>query len=455
MKVISKTGNYIISSSFGQSVVEGTSSIGSDGAIITFSIDQINPIYKSFYHTITPITGTYGDFWDDFWSNRFGGEPANEFATSGFGTSFSLKINPDKIYEQNQQFKVNFYLSVLDQSYGVPPVASATFTILDDDGVTLKGKATADALNGTAKPDTLYGQAGNDVLDGKAGIDAMYGGTGNDTFYVDNTGDRVFEKAGQGKDVVLSSTSFALLAGQEIETLQFTKSAGNAALNLTGNEFAQTIIGNAGNNTLDGGGGNDALRGGAGNDTYVVDSTRDRVFEASGQGKDTVISSVSYALAAGQEIETLQLAKSTGTKALKLFGNEFVNSLIGNDGANMLIGGGGSDVLTGRGGADTFVFDTKPGAGNIDRITDFSHAADTIQLHKSMFASLGKGGLSATAFKDAGVKGAVIDADDRVIYDHRDGVLYYDANGSGTGGRTLVAILDNKAVIDHTDFFIV
>jgi len=71
-----------------------------------------------------------------------------------------------------------------------------------------------------------------------------------------------------------------------------------------------------------------------------------------------------------------------------------------------------------------------------------------------VFSTLAPGELSASAFKDAGDAGAVIDADDRVIYDHRNGALYYDTNGSGAGGRTLIATLDNKVLLDHSDFLV-
>ena len=66
-------------------------------------------------------------------------------------------------------------------------------------------------------------------------------------------------------------------AGQEVETLRFTTASGTTALDLTGNELAQTITGNAGANRLDGGAGADSLTGLGGDDTYVVDHGGDVV----------------------------------------------------------------------------------------------------------------------------------------------------------------------------------
>ena len=137
-------------------------------------------------------------------------------------------------------------------------------------------------------------------------------------------------------------------------------------LSLTGNEFANNIVGGAGKDTLSGGGGNDTLNGGvgvdtmaggAGNDTYNVDNVGDVVNEAAGDGTDTVHTTVSYALAAGSEIEFLRVS---GTAGLSLTGNEFANTLVGGNGADTLIGGAGNDVLNSGAGNDLLT----GGAGN-------------------------------------------------------------------------------------------
>ena len=61
--------------------------------------------------------------------------------------------------------------------------------------------------------------------------------------------------------------SYTLAAGQEIETLSTSNTAGTVAINLSGNGFANTLIGNAGANFLNGGGGSDTIITHGGNDT--------------------------------------------------------------------------------------------------------------------------------------------------------------------------------------------
>ena len=211
----------------------------------------------------------------------------------------------------------------------------------------LNGYDSADNLAGFGGNDTLMGWGGDDRLDGGTGADSMQGGLGNDTYIVDNPGDGVLEAAGAGVDTALSSISYTL--GSNLENLTLT---GSATLNAIGNGLANTLVGNVGANVLDGGAGADSMSGGAGNDTYVVDSSGDRVIEASGQGTDTVRSSVSYVLDANVENLTL-----TGIAAINATGNAQSNVLVGNGAANVLSGGAGADTLRGGAGDDTYIVD--------------------------------------------------------------------------------------------------
>jgi Ca2+-binding RTX toxin-like protein len=127
---------------------------------------------------------------------------------------------------------------------------------------------TAIFISGNEFAQELFGNAGSNILDGGGGADQMYGRGGDDVYYVDQAGDLVFEDANQGRDVVYTSASWSLGAGQQVEVIATVDAAATAAINLTGNELGQELFGNAGANVLDGRGGADVLYGRGGADTF-------------------------------------------------------------------------------------------------------------------------------------------------------------------------------------------
>ena len=164
---------------------------------------------------------------------------------------------------------------------------------------------------------------------------------------------------------------------------------GSADLNLTGTTGVNRLIGNTGANTLsDGGGaGADVLAGLAGNDSYVIRNAGSQIGESSGQGTaDRAFVSVSFALAADDNIEILQTTSVAGSAALALTGNALAQQIFGNAGANALTGRGGADRLMGGGGADRFIFiaatDSLAGRYTCDIISDMQRGLDKIDLSR-------------------------------------------------------------------------
>lgn len=145
------------------------------------------------------------------------------------------------------------------------------------------GKGGNDTLFGFGGNDTLKGGSGKDKLYGGGGTDKLHGGTGDDRFTVDGK-DEVFEKKGEGDDVVYASSSYKLNKGAAVETILFSEKLGKQNWNLSGNEFAQTVEGNNGKNVVNGGAGSDYLRGFGGADTFVFDTKLNDTAEL-GNGK--------------------------------------------------------------------------------------------------------------------------------------------------------------------------
>ncbi len=270
------------------------------------------------------------------------------------------------------------------------------------------GNALNNVMWGNAAPNTLSGLAGNDTLDGSAGADTLIGGAGNDTCWVDDPGDSVAENADEGNDTVKSTLPTYTL-GAHVENLVLLPGAGNlqgtgnAQDNvLTGNEGANTLHGGAGNDTLDGGAGADAMAGGTGNDSFWVDDAGDTVTESSGEGTDTVTSSLpQYTLLAN--VENLNLGTFyAGTTALNGTGNDLDNTLRGNSGPNVLSGGGGNDTLVGGDGNDTLtggsgndVFYLSTTDAGTDTITDLA-SGDVIEVCAANFSGAVNVGSGAT-----------------------------------------------------------
>ncbi len=311
------------------------------------------------------------------------------------------------------------------------------------DRLAFLGTSGVDNLVGTAAVDTLYGFAGDDTLNGAGGLDNLLGGTGNDTYVVNNAVTITELASGGTADKVESTITITLANNVENLTLlgAALNGTGNVGNNIiTGNGNNNTLTGLAGNDTLNGLGGEDTLIGGTGNDTYVVDTITDIITEVSGQGTDTVQSSVTFTLLANLERLSLtggDIINGTGNSQINvLTGNSNNNilsglgggdTLIGDDGDDTLIGGTGADSLTGGNGADTFTYNIngESTSGIRDTITDFLSGTDKINLN-AIDANTGAAGNQDFVF----IGNSAFSGSAQVRYDSATGIFQANVNAA-------------------------
>lgn len=211
-------------------------------------------------------------------------------------------------------------------------------TLMGGSAINGTGNNIDNIITGNSAANTLTGNGGDDTLDGGVGADYLIGGGGHDVYIVDDAGDVVTENVAEGLDTVQSSITWTL--GSNFENLILT---GASTIDGTGNSLDNTLQGNSAVNTL---------TGGTGNDTYIVADAGDILVEYSGEGTDTISSSITWTLAAN--FENLALA---GSSDIDGTGNSVVNIISGNSGDNVLDGGAGADIMTGGMGDDTYIVD--------------------------------------------------------------------------------------------------
>jgi Ca2+-binding RTX toxin-like protein len=299
--------------------------------------------------------------------------------------------------------------------------------------------------------DYISGLNGNDVLAGEYGNDVINGGAGIDTV----TYEFVFSPV----TVDLLITGPQNTIGEGIDTITNVE-------NLTGTYYDDTLSGNAAKNVIEGGNGNDlingrgnddTLRGGDGDDILIGSGGDDAIYGNAGNDTASYVgasSAVSVSLAIVGSQPTGGAGSDTLSGIENLSGSNYDDTLTGAGGTNILNGRTGSDMLTGGTGADLFLFDTAlNGMTNVDKIMDFVHGQDIIQLDDDIFTAAGAvGTLDANALV---LGNAAADADDRIIYNSASGNIFYDADGNGAGAAILFAHVTAGTVLTNSDFQIV
>ena len=395
-------------------------------------------------------------------ANEMAGFDGNDTLQGGAGADtlegglgddvFYVDTNADRVVENAGEGYDRVYASAF---FSLSQVAEVEYLATAN----AAGTAGTD-LTGSNTANTIVGDAGSNTLTGRGGADALYGGAGSD----------FASYAGAAVAVIAS------LANPTINTGDAAGDTYTSIENLIGSNFNDALNGDNGINDIRGGVGGDTLKGYAGNDILYGQDGDDTLI--GGVGADDLSGSAgfdtaSYAGATARVIVSLanssiNAGDAAGDSYLSienLTGSSFNDTLNGDNSANVVNGGagndfikgyGGNDTLTGGTGEDAFIFNTALAAAtNVDAITDFSVADDTIQLDDAIFAAIAATGALLSGYFRANATGTAQDSNDHIVYETDTGKLFYDANGNGAGAAVQFALLTGNPTITAADFQVV
>jgi Ca2+-binding RTX toxin-like protein len=345
---------------------------------------------------------------------------------------------------------------------------------------TVTASASGSSITTGFGNDTIYLGAGVDIVNTGSGTDTVVGTPSAGDSVTLNDLNAVFDVNGAFADGI----TFNVLAANGGGTIDVSASSGTVVLDLakfsgfstvecatdanvtvvvpaSGIPMDVNFTGN-GNDTLlfntqvlgdfNLGGGNDSaewaltaggsVSGGAGTDTITYSGDTSAIISLADSFPYSGFENLDAHLATG---DVTANANAVGSSMLGGAGDDILSGFVGND---TLVGGLGEDTLTGSLGNDVFVFDQAPAVGNDDTITDFTQTnVDEIWLSLSAFSALGStGAVAASAVEQAwDVTDGSGTASSFLKFDITSGELYYDANGSDTGGAglQLIATLTN------------
>lgn len=232
------------------------------------------------------------------------------------------------------------------------------------------GNNSQNTLSGGAGADTLDGRGGNDTIYGNAGYDTLYSGSGNDTLDGgEDTDVANFQNSTAGITVRLD-TATATAIGYGTDTLVSIE-------DITGSNFADTIVGDNSTNYLNGMGGNDIFLPGGGYD-----------FIDGGSGTDTLtyykpdydgIGATNWGNIQGVTVDLnstdfTMIKETTTARVIDLVKN--VENINATEYLDRIYGGGNSETIKVYGGDDYL----RPGRG-VDTVYGGT-GTDTIDLQQ-------------------------------------------------------------------------
>jgi Ca2+-binding RTX toxin-like protein len=317
------------------------------------------------------------------------------------------------------------------------------------------------SLHGTNNADFIYGFSGNDVITGGLGADVLVGGSGADVFsYAGN------EAYATGMDKILDFQSgvdkvHVALTGAVLDASSFEQRNGTGSMDWTTKEAGNIFI--------------DTWTGFSTDYAYIfaensTGGTAEAIYIDMGNGGVTAADFI------------FTLSGTAGNDQLK--GGAGADTITGGAGADTITGGVGSDTLTGGSGNDMFVYSVVTDWSTTENITDFGEvnagvftnvntteialasfsmtpflSGDTLLFNLSALQTMtgyvpfsyGYAGTDAfsTLRTDDLVVGAGASASlasAQFVHDTSSGILYFDADGTGSNAAVAVAAVGTVAL---------
>jgi serralysin len=299
-------------------------------------IENSDIIFNKFYHSPVPITGDY----DSLVSIH---EVGHILGLQHGGNYNGSQGTGGKTFFDNLDATVMSYYQGNYATYKALPVTPMIYDI--------------------AAAQKLYGanhnyHSGNDTyrINGNSVSMTIWDGAGIDTisgYYVSKS-QTIDLGEGLLNRTKIAATNVWIAFGANIENAI----GGGGKDIIKGNALANNLTGNAGNDKLYGKQGDDVLNGNDGKDRLQGDAGNDDL--NGGGGSDT------------------------------LYGGAGNDEFHGHSGNDWLFGGTGADILRGGLGWDNFIFTREADSTitEIDKISDFTHGSDKINITKLMFDPL-------------------------------------------------------------------
>lgn len=316
-------------------------------------------------------TGYVAGFTSAISMTGYSGSIENRGSIWSSGTAISVKGNGAGDYTTKITNMGAIEGNIGIRSLGVNSLSFTNTGTLSADEDSYAYQSDANSYDKLVNKGTITGNislgAGNDLLSGAFGTlnGDIYGGDGNDTIEAGKGSGDIFGEA--GNDTITGGGGRGTISGGDGND---TISGGATLFGDDGNDVLRDgtkIYGGAGNDIIgnpDSGStwSESSFYGGEGDDTYYAGEGSDeesapKVFEAAGEGDDTIYVFRSYKLAKDVEVEHLIAGRALYNiyNPTNIKGNNLAQSITGSEFADTLDGGGGKDTLTGLGGNDTYV----------------------------------------------------------------------------------------------------